>query len=229
MERYPEALIVLGGSFNPPHIGHLRLAIEAAESFAPKVAEVLLVPCAKPPHKASVGFLPFAMRCRMLEASVASIPFLRVSRLEGERTSLSYTWDTLSVLKQQVKAELAFLLGSDDYLALSTWYRGLELPGLARFLVVPRGDFGYDDFLRVTYAHWPEAQQLSDDALCWTLPGGGEVAYLPLPWLEVSSTDIRRRFLARKAIDYLVPGAVLDILQEQSGNVRSIWSLGEQS
>ncbi|MCR5814636.1 MAG: nicotinate (nicotinamide) nucleotide adenylyltransferase [Desulfovibrio sp.] len=223
MAARPEVLIVLGGSFNPPHIGHLRLAIEARESFAPKSAKVLLVPCARPPHKASESFLPFALRCRLLEACTANLPDLSVSRLEGERTALSYTWDTLVALKQQSQAELFFLLGSDDFLALSTWFKGLALPTLAHFLVVPRGPFSEEDCLRAIFAFWPKAQSLPGRAPHWLLPEGGKISYLPLPWLEVSATDIRRRFLEQKALDYLVPDSVLEILQEQAEQVRTIW------
>ena len=224
MGAEPEVLIVLGGSFNPPHIGHLRLAIEAAEFFAPQCVEVLLVPCARPPHKASEGFLPFALRCRLLEASTAKLPALRVSRMEGERTTLSYTWETLWTLRQRTQALLYFLVGSDDYLALSTWYKGLELPKLAHFLVVPRGSFAEEDFVRATLALWPMAQSLSATGRHWLLSEGGEVSYLAIPWLDVSSTDIRKRFLAQKSLDFLVPSAVLDILHEQAEEIRSIWA-----
>ncbi|MDO5483370.1 MAG: nicotinate-nicotinamide nucleotide adenylyltransferase, partial [Desulfovibrionaceae bacterium] len=89
--------LLFGGSFNPPHVGHLRLAIEAREALGQLVDGVDLLPCAHPAHKQGRGLLPFALRAAMLEAAVAPLPDIRCNRLEAARAGTSYTWDTLGL------------------------------------------------------------------------------------------------------------------------------------
>ena len=84
---------ILGGSFNPPHVGHLRLAVEAREALGDLVRGVDMVPCAQPPHKKTGHLLPFELRAAMLEAALAPLPWLRCNRLEALRDGPSYTWD----------------------------------------------------------------------------------------------------------------------------------------
>ena len=81
----PPARALLGGSFNPLHVGHLRLAIEAREALGDLVQGVDMIPCAVPPHKAQSGMLPFELRARMVEACAATLPWLRCNRVEALR------------------------------------------------------------------------------------------------------------------------------------------------
>ena len=76
---------ILGGSFTPPHVGHLRLAVEAREALGDLVRGVDMVPCARPPHKKTGHLLPFELRAAMLEAALAPLPWLRCNRLEALR------------------------------------------------------------------------------------------------------------------------------------------------
>ena len=142
---------LFGGSFNPPHVGHLRLAIEMAETLRPLADSVELMPCATPPHKVVSGLLPFDLRAAMVEACLDGLPGLSCNRMEAERPGLSYTWDTLQACREETpERPLFFILGNPDYALLPHWHRGLELPELCQLVVVPRGEGSEKNFLAAT-------------------------------------------------------------------------------
>lgn len=202
-------LLILGGSFNPPHVGHLRLAVEAREALGDLIRGVDLVPSAHPPHKKNQRLLPFELRAAMLEAAAKPLPWLRCNRLESLRDGPSYTWDTLRAYRDaEPRTDFYFLLGSPDFALLPTWHRGLELPALCNFVVVPRGEQTAEEFTDIARALWPEAEMrppLLPDSACMALPGGGLAHFLPLPWLAVSASRIRELWLTGRSVDYLVP------------------------
>ena len=224
----PPGRAILGGSFNPPHVGHLRLAIEAREALGHLVQGVDMVPCAVPPHKAQSGMLPFELRAHMVEACAESIPWLRCNRAEALRQGPSYTWDTLCAYREaEPQTELYFILGSPDFALLSTWHRGLELPRLCHFVVVPRKGHTAEDFSAAASALWPTARQqqpLLPGCACMALPGGGLAHFLDVPWLAVSASRVRQLWLAGRNVDFLVPDAALQILQNNAQAVRQHWS-----
>ncbi|MTJ93561.1 MAG: nicotinate (nicotinamide) nucleotide adenylyltransferase [Desulfovibrio sp.] len=224
----PPGRAILGGSFNPPHVGHLRLAIEACEALGDLVQGVDMVPCAVPPHKSQSGMLSFELRARMVEACAESIPWLRCNRVEGLRQGPSYTWDTLCAYREaEPQAELYFILGSPDFALLSTWHRGLELPRLCHFVVVPRKGHTAGDFMAAATALWPAARQrpsLLPGCACMALPGGGMAHFLDVPWLAVSASRVRQLWLAGRNVDFLVPDAALQILRNNAQAVRQHWS-----
>ena len=223
----PPGRAILGGSFNPPHVGHLRLAIEAREALGDLVQGVDMVPCAVPPHKAQNGMLPFELRARMVEACAEPIPWLRCNRAEALRQGPSYTWDTLCAYREaEPQTELYFILGSPDFALLSTWHRGLELPRLCHFVVVPRKGHSAGDFIAAAKALWPTAQQLPPvlpGCECMALPGGGLAHFLDVPWLAVSASRVRQLWLAGRNVDFLVPDAALQILLNNAQAVRQHW------
>ena len=136
----PAGRAILGGSFNPPHVGHLRLAVEVREALGDLVTGVDLVPCAVPPHKDASDLLPFGLRAALVEACIAGLPWLACNRLEGRRQGPSYTWDTLTAYRQAAPGtDLYFILGSPDFAQLPLWRRGTELPpGTATPPRIPR-------------------------------------------------------------------------------------------
>ncbi|MBQ7456257.1 MAG: nicotinate (nicotinamide) nucleotide adenylyltransferase [Desulfovibrio sp.] len=216
-----KGLGILGGSFNPPHIGHLRLAIEVAENFAHCLTRVCLIPCAHPPHKEESHLLPFAMRCSMLENACAGSSALSVSTIEGERNEPSYTWDTLTRLKQRhPESPLFFILGADDYQQIGTWYQGEALPTLTNFIVVPRMSQPEDRFVADTKSLWPQARFANNSAF---LPGGGVAVFFQPPLVTISATAIRSRFLRGQSIRFLVPEMIDTFLQEHRTLVSAIW------
>lgn len=218
---------ILGGSFNPPHVGHLRLAVEAGEALGPLVQGVDLVPCARPPHKKNDNLLPFELRAAMLEAALAPLPRLRCNRLEALRDGPSYTWDTLQAYRAaEPEAELYFLLGSPDFALLPTWRRGLELPRLCHFVVAPRGGLTPEEFTDMTRALWPAATPHPSPlpgGHCMALPGGGLAHFLPLPWLDVSASRIRELWLAGRNVNHLMPEAALNLLEKHRQDIAAYW------
>ena len=224
----PPARALLGGSFNPLHVGHLRLAIEAREALGDLVQGVDMIPCAVPPHKAQSGMLPFELRARMVEACAETLPWLRCNRVEALRQGPSYTWDTLCAYREaEPQTELYFILGSPDFALLSTWHRGLELPQLCHFVVVPRKGHTAGDFMAAAKALWPMAQQrqpVLHGGGCMALPGGGVAHFLDVPWLAVSASRVRQLWLAGRTVDFLVPDAALQILHNNAHTVRQHWS-----
>ena len=219
---------ILGGSFNPVHVGHVRLALEvleASHAALPPLSAVHLIPSAQPPHKPAADMLPFALRLAMLKAAVQDMPGLMVNDLEGQRRGPSYTWDTLTAYHTLYPAaRLLFVVGGEDYGALSQWHRGLELPQLTHIGMVPRA--GADDaaFAEETSRHWPEARIVRQaDSLYADLPGGARLYYLPLPRLDISASLIRERWLKGGNVRYLLPDPVLTVLEEHRDTVRQCW------
>lgn len=219
---------ILGGSFNPLHVGHLRIALEAQEAL--KLSRVLLIPCASPPHKPGLDLLPFDLRLTMLTSAVAGLPGFEVCPLEAERPGPSYTVDTLLELRRRRPGEpLVFIMGAGDFLTLERWRRYDELPGLADFAVLPRDGAEAESFRQKARELWPGvclAPPVAGAAETYTLPGGGRLLYIPQPRLDISSTLVRQRFITGRNIDFLVPPAVAALLQEHKDQVSALWAGG---
>ena len=228
----PLRIGILGASFNPVHIGHVRLALEMREILA--LSHVDLLPCGLPPHKLATGILPFELRVRLLRAAIQGLAGLRVNTMEGEREGPSYTWDSLrEYAAGQPEARLFFLLGSVDFCTLPQWRNGLDLPQLADFAVVPRDGAGEDRFVQAVHANWPEAMPCPADpasrmaelpgAQAFALPESARLLYLPLTRLDISASLLRRRFAAGLDIRFLLPSASLECLEAERGVVEACW------
>lgn len=211
---------ILGGSFNPIHAGHMRMAVDAREAVG--LDKVLLMPVGEAPHKSQEGMLPFAHRLRLVELAVRGVAGLSASGLEGSRTGPSYTFDTLGALREKMPAdELWFILGSESFQALPIWHRGLELPGLCSLAVVVRAEdtpAGLADFAQAT---WPGTERLEPDLL--RLPTGNTLHFVRMPVMDVSSTDIRQRWRARRCLAMLVPQAAEEILERGGSAYDQAW------
>jgi nicotinate-nucleotide adenylyltransferase len=199
---------ILGGSFNPPHVGHLRLAIEAREMLA--LDRVDLLPAAVQPLKRGGDMLPFADRARLLTLALSGVPGLGLDLIEGERSGPSFTCDTLELLGQRHPGAAIFsILGAENLQKISIWKRGLELPRLATLAVLGRENQGFEQVGGAVGRFWPGAKPCEDaPAPGWDLPDGGRVLYLAVRRLDVSSTDVRARWRKGESLKFLVPDAV---------------------
>jgi nicotinate-nucleotide adenylyltransferase len=191
---------ILGGTFNPVHIGHLLAAQAVAEACA--LERVVLLPCHTPPHKACGGLAPAADRLAMVRLAAADNPALEAGAQEVERGGLSYAVDTLrDFRRQRPDAEPVFIIGTDQLRELHQWHCVEELLGLCAFAVVARPGEGPVGAAEIRLpAPWPER------LLAATVRGR---------LCEVSSSEIRRRIAGGRAIRYLVPDAVAAYIARQ--------------
>lgn len=225
-----KGIAILGGSFNPIHIGHLRLAIDIRELFSNIIDEVQLVPNNIAPHKNKNNFLPFSMRAMMVELAIKPLMGLSCNRLEGERKGPSYTFDTLQFYNEQyVNQDIYFILGSADYKNILSWYKGNDIAKLCNFIVVPRLN-EKQNFLDMTCKIWPNSKEvdflLKDSQIYGhsiLLPSGKFSHFLILPELCVSASEIRLRWLSKKSINYLVPDVVREFLLSNEDIVKKYW------
>lgn len=190
---------IFGGTFDPVHLGHLILAEEARWTLG--LDRLLLVPAAQPWRKSDREVSPAVHRLGMLRAAVADDPYFDVSTVEIERGGATYTVDTLTALRAELgaAADLVFILGEDALLDMPHWRAPAEILRLARLGVASRGGALAADLTALEQA----------------LPGIRErVTVVPMPRIEISSTDIRRRVRDGGSIRYLVPAATRDYIAE---------------
>jgi nicotinate-nucleotide adenylyltransferase len=181
---------VLGGTFDPPHLGHLIVACEALWQL--RLDEVRLVPAGRPPHKDDPAVAPAARRAAWLERAVAGRPGLVVSRLELERDGLSYTADTLEAMAAaEPGVQLWFILGADQLAEFPTWRAPDRILAAARLAVVARGDIAQGDLDVLARSVAPERADI-----------------VAVPVIGISSSIIRERIAAGLPIGHLVPPEV---------------------
>lgn len=195
----PRRLGILGGTFDPIHIGHLIIAEEARDRLA--LDAVLFIPAKVSPLKLQGASAPAEHRCHMVELAIADNPFFYLSRVELERAEPSYTVDTLRALRAfcAPQTELFFIMGVDSLSTLKSWRCPQEILRLARIIAVSRPGF-----------------QLDMEALERDVPGVAQgVELLTTVWIGVSSTEIRARLERRQSIKYLVPAPVEAYIREQ--------------
>ncbi len=191
---------ILGGTFNPIHIGHIRLGVEVKEKM--ELDEVHFVPSYHPPHKKNIEILPFDKRCELVEKAISHIPGFKINRIEKELGKTpSYTFFTLTAYKSLYpKAELFFILSSKDFILLPTWYKWKEVIQLTDFIVAGKDeDFEkIDEFLKKNFSFVKRFQN------AWTLDTSS-IFFITIPELEISSSMIREKIKKGKSISCLVP------------------------
>jgi nicotinate-nucleotide adenylyltransferase len=187
----PQRIGLFGGTFDPPHVGHLVTAVNVRHELH---LDVVLLMVANVPwqKEASRAITPAADRVAMVEAAVAEVEGLQAGRTEVERGGPSYTADTLAALAERHPgAELFTIVGDDAAAGLPTWERFEEVSRRSRLVVVDR----------------PGAPV--------TLPTGFDWLRVEVPRLEVSSTDLRARFVDGRPLDFLVTPPVLDVIRRR--------------
>ena len=204
------SLGILGGTFNPVHLAHLRIAEEVREALG--LESVLFVPAGDPPHKRAI-IAPFEQRLEMLEIATAPNPAFEVSDLEGRREGRSYTLHTLRELgARHPDRRLWFIIGSDAFELLEGWHRPEELFALASFAVVGRPGKAarpLEALLPATLARDFEPTPLGLEHR-----SGQEIREVAVTPLAVSASDLRRRVARGASLRYLVPDAVIDYIQK---------------
>ena len=180
---------VFGGTFDPPHLGHLAIAERARDQLG--LERVVFVPAADPPHKRGRTMSPFARRIAMTRLAVRGHTGFTVSDLEARRRGPSYTVETLRALRRRFPdRELVLVLGGDSLEDFPGWRDPRGILELARLAVAPRADARRDRPRRTDAAR------------------PGRVVRLSSPVLELSSSDLRARARRGESLRYLVPDAV---------------------
>lgn len=193
---------VLGGTFDPIHIGHLVLAEHAREQL--ELEEVLFVPARDPWRKAGRRVAPAAERLAMVELAIEGNPAFRSCRIEIDRPGPSYSVDTLAALRRErSEADLYFILGEDALFDLPNWKEPERIVSLAKIAVAARGAVSRLD-------------TVSQEALDGLVLGlGASFVRVDMPAIGVSATDLRQRVRGGRSIRYLVPDAVERFIRER--------------
>ena len=191
---------LLGGTFNPPHLGHLVCAQDAWAQLG--LDRVLLLPVHTPPHKEIVGDPGVEHRVALCEAAVAGDERLGVSRAEVDVPGRSYTVDTLNRLHDACpEDQLTFIVGGDMAASLPEWREPRAILDLCSIGVAAREGVGRAEVL---------------DRLDSELPGAaGRIQFFDMPRIDISSTLVRRRVAAGRPVRYLVPDAVAGYIQRE--------------
>ena len=190
---------ILGGTFNPPHIGHLVCAQEARSQLG--LERVVLMPVHTPPHKAALDDPGPEARLALCQAAVAGDDELEVSALEIERGGPSYTVDTLRALHGSREGDdLTFIVGGDMASSLPSWREPGAVLELARVAVAEREEHRRHEI----------AERVGE------LRGADErIVFFTMPRLDISSSDIRRRIAEGRPIRWLMPAEVCDEIERR--------------
>ena len=200
MEEPKQRIGILGGTFDPIHVGHLMTAEAVRDEY--HLDKVLFIPAAHPPHKQHQHVTPAIHRYVMTVLATCSNPYFQVSSLEMNRIGPSYTIDTIYELLHRFgkDSEMFFITGADAIQEIPTWSRIEELLGICHFIAATRQGCTPDvDNIRESFG------QL----------GQKRIHRLATPELEISSTDIRERVRAGYSIKYIVPKPVEEYIYKE--------------
>ncbi|SHN55532.1 nicotinate (nicotinamide) nucleotide adenylyltransferase [Desulfovibrio litoralis] len=230
---------LLGGSFNPPHLGHLRLGLEILEILQPLRLDFL--PVAHPAHKEAKELLPFELRYKMLETFCQYDSRIYINPLENKRREKSYTYKTLELYrKENPDVEPVFILGGEDYAQIQTWEEWERLPSLAHFIIISRATAKKECFINNSLRFWKGSKPIDlsskqnvlgsgDSSLnvkadhAFKTQQGGEIWHLSLPRLDISATMLRKAWLENKKLFGLIHDNNLKLLQEHASLVAGRW------
>ncbi|WP_342598448.1 nicotinate-nucleotide adenylyltransferase [Psychrobacillus sp. FSL H8-0483] len=179
---------ILGGTFNPPHIGHLIIANEVLHAL--NLDEVRWMPNATPPHKQMDERVTASQRLKMVELAMEGIPYMSVELIELARGGTSYTFDTVELLqKREPETEFFFIIGGDQVEYLPKWYRIDELVKKVQIVGVSRPNT--------------------------TIESAYPIITLEIPQIDLSSTLVRNRLMNGETTKFLIPDVVRDFIQKE--------------
>ena len=192
-----ERIGIFGGTFDPPHLGHLILASEARNQL--RLARLFWILTPNSPHKIGNSITDISDRLEMVQCAIADDPTFELSTVEFERPAPQYTVDTLDILQQQhPSADLILLMGADSLRGLTTWHRPADLAAACREIGVMRRP----------------GESIPLSTLEAALPGiKNKVHFVEAPLLQISSREIRRRITEGLEFRYFLPPAVYDYIQ----------------
>jgi len=199
---------IFGGTFDPFHNGHLRMAVEVLEGLS--LAGLFLVPAARPPHKPSRPMASAEDRFAMASAAVSGIEAISVLDLELRREGPSYSLQTVREISEgNPGRDLLFLIGADAFAEIATWHRYGELIAACDFLLLPRPGVAPGALFPPGIRIEPEENRCYNQQGCtYRLPGGRRLLCPVLPVLDISSRAIREKVRQGRSLRGLVPPEV---------------------
>lgn len=181
---------LLGGTFDPPHIGHLVIAEEVRQTFG--LAEVWFIPSAVPPHKTDKNITAEHHRLEMVKRAIASNPHFHLSRIECDHDGLSYTYDTMKILQKAYPNDVfSFIMGGDMVAYLPKWYKVDALLQMTEVIGVTRPGYTLDS---------------AYDAY---------VKKVTIPAIDISSSMLREKANSGGNLHYWLPETVINYIMEQ--------------
>ena len=213
---------LFGGTFNPIHNGHLMVAQTVVHRFA--LDRFYFIPCRVPPHKVPIHLAPAADRARMVRLALPMDTRYHLSDVELQRSGPSYTIDTVDHFTRQVLpgTDVYLVMGLDAFIELHTWKQFQRLLTIIQPVVVARrlpseaagGNHIHklSDYIRSRLA---DAYEWLDSEHCWRHPEAASIHWLPVPPMDVSSSQVRRCIRAGRTITDLVPTAVSAYIEQK--------------
>lgn len=200
---------LFGGTFDPVHFGHLRPSVELAEAYA--LSTLYLLPNHRPAHRAPTR-ASTVHRIAMLRLAIENTRHLEVDGREALRDKPSYTFDTLTEIRQeQPSAELLFFMGLDAFAKFDTWHQWERILELANLVVVRRPGATHSDFSQQLLAN-----QQANRGSCVSDATAGVIEECDVTQLAISASDVRRRIDQQLTVRFLLPEAVSEYIVSQS-------------
>lgn len=207
---------MLGGAFDPVHFGHLRCAVEVSEQLG--IDEVLLIPSSDPPHR-DTHVASAAERVAMLRAAVADLAVCKVDTREMNRSGPSWSVLTLEELRaENPDSSLCMIVGEDAFLGLSQWHRWIEIFDFAHVVIARRPGW---DLPAIGPLGDLLTERLVKDAADLRKQKSGKIYVCDITQLDISSTVIRERRSSGASIRYLLPDAVIQLIEASDSYQRN--------
>jgi nicotinate-nucleotide adenylyltransferase len=206
---------LFGGSFNPVHNAHIRIAAEAQRAC--QLDSVVFIPAAEPPHKPLAGDISFVHRLTMVRLAIAGRNDFQVSAVEAEREGKSYSIETIVLFRERFPDdELFFIVGGDSFREIGTWHRYAEIFAFCNLIVVERPGHPVIDPLEIlTDAIRGDFSYTSSTGCLTHVASGFSTFFITGTPQELSSTEIRRLAAADSDISRYVPADVATYISQQ--------------
>lgn len=199
-KRTKRKIGIMGGTFDPIHTGHLLLAENARDNFA--LEEILFIPSGHSYMKEGSQVTDKFLRLEMTRLAIEDNPFFKLSSIEIERSGNSYTYETLSLMKEEnPDTEYYFIVGGDSLFSMETWKHPEIIFGKCIILAAVREDIDQSD-LKKQIVHLQEKY-------------AARIRQIALKEIDISSTDIRNKIKHNKSIRYMVPDKVISFIAEK--------------
>ena len=199
---------ILGGTFDPIHLGHLRCAEEICQEL--NLENVYLIPSASPPHKTKMPVISFKHRLAMTRLAADISPYIEAVDLEGRRAGHSYSIETLREFHRIFRPDpdLFFIMGMDAFLEIKTWREYKYLFDYAHFVIITRAGFQSHDLMSVLSELDVGIKRKEDGSDLFVAPSGKTVMLIRTAVMDISSTRIRGMVKENRSICFLVPESV---------------------